>query len=155
MKLRTSLPFRATKESERQITGEKSLFLSRFFLFNSLLLATFYGSADIYMYVISTLRTQAKQIFRQTWKRPALKVLVTSAAQGIPSGKASVLPAMAFFARSSPNLRQGTKWCSQQCESVRTELTWSKTTWRNKISWVSREWNLPLRSVKVQCILQG
>lgn len=124
MKLRTSLPFRATKESERQITGEKSLFLSRFFLFNSLLLATFYASAGIYMYAISTLRTQAKIILRHTRKQClSLQVFMTSPVQGIPSGKASVLPAMAFFAGSSPNLMQGTKGCSQQCESMRTKLT--------------------------------
>lgn len=37
-----------------------------FFLFNSLLLASFYASADIYKQVISTLRTQAKLIFQHT-----------------------------------------------------------------------------------------
>lgn len=39
-----------------------------FFLFNSLFPATFYASADIYVYVISTLRTQPQLIFRHTPK---------------------------------------------------------------------------------------
>lgn len=53
--------------------------------------------------VISSLRNQAKLIFRHTWKQClVLKV------QGIPSGKANVLPAMVFFARSTANLMQGT-----------------------------------------------
>jgi len=74
-----------------------------------LLLATFYASADIYLNVIRTLRTQGKLIFRHTQKQClALEVFIISPVQGIPSGKASVLPAMAFFARSSPNLMQGT-----------------------------------------------
>lgn len=83
-----------------------SLFLFCF-IFSSLLLATFYTSAGIYMYMIFILRIQAKLIFRHTFKQClTLKVFMTSPMQGT-NGKDSFPFAMAFFARSHPIPVQG------------------------------------------------
>lgn len=122
-----------------------------FFLLSNILLVTVYFSYDVY--VICTLRTQAKLIFRHTQNQClALKVLMTSSVQEVLKWERQCPPC--FLCKSQPKARH-CRGFSEQCESKRTKLRWPKITWSNKISYVSREWNLPLCNVKVQCIIQG
>lgn len=119
-----------------------------FFLLSSLLLIT-----DIYNHVICTLRTQAKLIFRHTQKQCLpLKVLMTCSVQEVPKPEGQCSPWLLCKSQCKARHCRG---CSQQCESMRTNLRWPKITWSNKIRGISRKWNLPLCSVKVQCVIQG